>query len=153
MNGAVRSAEMMTDIVHLSMAVMAAGDAVIGAGCHNLVEFNLAVSPAGFSETGLQEAASTAAAVIVGLVGSHFDNVFLPYHRLDDKSQIVGNLIAESFPDDLAGVLNCELDFALLVPVGVDLEAAFSDPFSVITVYGSDFKLVIDTKFFQSGPD
>jgi hypothetical protein len=72
---------------------------------------------------------------------------------LNHIAQIVGNLIAESFSDDLTGILDGELYFALLVPVGVDLETAFPDPFCVITIDRSDFKLVIDTKFFQSGPD
>ena len=72
---------------------------------------------------------------------------------MNDIAQIVGDLIAEAFPDDLAGILNGEFYFSLAIPVGVDLEAAFPDPFRVITIDGSDFKLVIDTKFFQSGPD
>jgi hypothetical protein len=72
---------------------------------------------------------------------------------LNHIAKIVGNLIAESFPDNLAGILDGELYFSLAVPVGVDLETAFPDPFRVITVDGSDFKLVIDVEFFQSGPD
>ena len=51
MNGAEFSTEMMTDIVDLSMAVVAAGNTVVGTGGHDLVEFDLAVRPAFFSET------------------------------------------------------------------------------------------------------
>ncbi|KJR97895.1 MAG: hypothetical protein VR65_23060 [Desulfobulbaceae bacterium BRH_c16a] len=153
MNGAERSAEMMTDIMHLGMAVMAAGNAVIGAGGHDLVEFDLAVVPAGFSETGLQEAAATTATVVVRLVRRHLDNVFRTDHRLNDKAQIVGNDIAEAFSDDLAGVLYSECDFALLVPVGADFKPSFPDPFGVVTIDGSNFKFVVDIEFFQSGPD
>ena len=153
MNGAERSAEMMTDIMHLGMAVMAAGNAVIGAGGHDLVEFDLAVFPAGFGITRLQEAATTAATVVIRLVRCHLDDVFFPYHRLYDKSQIIGNNIAEAFSDDLAGILNSECDFALLVPVGADFKSSFPDPLSVVAIDGGNFKLVIDIEFFQSGPD
>jgi hypothetical protein len=72
---------------------------------------------------------------------------------LNDKAQIVGNDIAEAFSDDLAGILNSECDFALLVPVGADFKPSFPDPFSVVAINGGNFKLVIDIEFFQSGPD
>lgn len=51
MNGAERSAEMMTDIVHLGMAVVAAGDTIVGTGGYDLIKFDLAVGPAFFSKT------------------------------------------------------------------------------------------------------
>jgi hypothetical protein len=153
MNCAERAAEMMTDVMHLGMAVVATGNAVIGTGGHDLVEFDLAVFPAGFCITGLQEAAAAAATVVVRLVRRHLDNVFRPDHRLNDKAQIVGNDIAEAFSDDLAGVLDSECDFALLVPVGVDFKPSFPDPFGVVTINGSNFEFMVDVEFFQSGPD
>jgi hypothetical protein len=53
----------------------------------------------------------------------------------------------------LAGILDGELDLTFLVPIGVDLQAAFADPFCIILVDGSDFEVVLDAEFLQSGPD
>ena len=51
MDGAIGGAIMMTDIVNLSMAVMAAGYAVVGTGLHDLVEFHLTVGTTLIRET------------------------------------------------------------------------------------------------------
>ena len=76
-----------------------------------------------------------------------------PTTDLDHEAQVLGNRIAEALADDLAGVLDREFDFQVLVPVGVDLEFAFTDPLGVILVNIFDFKVVLEVEFFQSGPD
>jgi hypothetical protein len=53
----------------------------------------------------------------------------------------------------LAGVLNRKFNFKILVPVGTDLEFSLSDPLGIILNDASDFKLVLNVEFFQSGPD
>ena len=59
MHGLIISVKMVPDIVHLGMAVVAAGDAVVGAGCRDLVELDLAVGPPLLREARLEEAAAT----------------------------------------------------------------------------------------------
>jgi hypothetical protein len=53
----------------------------------------------------------------------------------------------------LAWILDGELDFAVFVPVAVDLEFALADPLGVIFVNAFNFKFVLDVEFLQSGPD
>lgn len=50
-NRTVMSAKMMSDIVHLGMAVVTAGDAIIRAGSHNLIKFNFPIGAAFIGET------------------------------------------------------------------------------------------------------
>jgi len=64
-HGSIMCSIVMTDIVDLGMAVVAASDAVIGPGFHDLVEFNLTVGTPFIGETRLQEATATATAVVV----------------------------------------------------------------------------------------
>ena len=71
---------MVTEVVHLGMAVVAAGNAIVCAGFHDLVVFKLSISPAFFSEARLQETAAAAAAIIIGLVWRHFDDIFCTNH-------------------------------------------------------------------------
>lgn len=124
-------AEMFTDVMDLGMTVMTGGDAVIRARGHDLLEFQLAISPSGFGKTGLQKTAAAAAAVIVGPVGKHVDVIFFTNDGFDDKPQIFRHRITETFPDQLAGILNRKLDFQVFVPVGVDLELSFPDPLGI----------------------
>jgi hypothetical protein len=79
--------------------------------------------------------------------------VFLAHHGFDHEAQVFGNGIAEALAHDLAGILDREFDFQVLVPVGVDLEFALTDPFGIIFVNVLDFKIVLEVEFFQSGPD
>jgi len=46
-----------------------------------------------------------------------------------------------------------KLDFKILVPVGIDFESSFPDPFGIIFVNIFYFKIVLKVEFFQSGPD
>jgi hypothetical protein len=101
----------------------------------------------------LEKTAAAAAAEVVGAVGLHVDEVFLAHDGFDDVAQILGDGVTKAFADDLAGILNGELDLEVLVPVGIDLQFAFADPFGVVFVNVFDFKVVLDVEFFQSGPD
>jgi hypothetical protein len=150
---AVIPAVMLAQFVNLGMAVMAGGNAVIRLGRLNLAVLDLAVLEALFLEPGLQESTAAPAAEIVGAVGLHIDEIFLADHRLDHKTKILGNRIAVTLADDLAGILNREFDFQVLVPVGVDLEFAFTNPFGIVFVDAFNFKVVLEVEFFQSGPD
>lgn len=153
MHGVESSTKMMADIVHLGMAVVAAGDAVIGTGGHDLVEFDLAVLPTLLGMPGLQEPTATTTAVIVRFVRCHFNDVFLADHRFDDIAQVVCDRVAKALADDLAGILDREGDAKFFVPVGIDLQAPFPYPFSVILIDRRYFKVVLDVELFQPGPD
>jgi hypothetical protein len=146
-------AVMLAQFVNLGVAVVASGDTVIRLGGLDLAVLELAVLEALLLETGLQEAPAAPAAEIVGAVGLHIDEIFLADHRFDHEAQVFGNRIAETLADDLARVLDRKFDFQVLVPVGVDLEFAFTDPLGVILVNIFDFKVVLEVEFFQSGPD
>jgi hypothetical protein len=134
MYGVVGAAEVMGDIMNLGMAVVAAGNAVVCTGLHNLVELYLAVGPPRFGKTGLKKAAAAAATEVVRLVRGHLDDVLFADYRSDDKTQIIGDDVAEAFPDNLAGVLDSELDFSLAVPLRADFQPSLADPFGVVGV-------------------
>jgi hypothetical protein len=139
----------------LGMAVMAASDAIVSAGGFDLLILEFAVLEALILKTGLEKPAATAAAAaeIVGAVGLHVDEIFLADHRFYNETQVLGNRITVALADDLAGILNREFDFQVLVPVGIDFEFSFTNPFGIIFVNAFNFKVVLEVEFFQSGPD
>ena len=110
MHRLIGSMEMVPDIVDLGMAVMATGDTVVSPGCHDLVEFHLAIGSALFRIPGLEESAATTAAIIIRFIRRHFDDVFLADHRFDNEPQIVGNRVTKALTHDLAGILDGEFD-------------------------------------------
>lgn len=80
MNRTVSGTMMVTEVVHLGMAVVTAGNAIVRAGFHDLIVFKLSISPAFVSIARLQESTAAAAAIIVGLVWRHFDDIFCTNH-------------------------------------------------------------------------
>ena len=152
-NHAVVSAVVFAQFMDLRVAVVASGDAVSGPRGLDLLVFESAVFQALIFVTGLQEAAAPAATEVVGTVGRHVDEIFFADHGPDDIAEIFGNGVAVALADDLAGVLDGELDLEVLVPVRIDLEAAFPDPFGIVFVNVFNIKVVIDVEFLQSGPD
>ena len=133
-DGVVFRPEMVANIVHLGMTVVTAGDTVVRTGFNDLVEFFLAIGPARLSKARLEETATATTAVVVGAVWRHFNNIFRTDNRSDDIAKIFGHFLAIAFANNLAGVLNGELDFQVLVPIRTDLQTAFTNPFSVILV-------------------
>ena len=53
----------------------------------------------------------------------------------------------------MAGVLDRELDFEILVPVGIDFEFPFPDPLGVILNDAFDFEIKGDLELLRSEPD
>jgi len=153
MNHGIIPPIVLAELMDLSMAVMAPGNAVVRACGFDLFIFDFAVLQAFFLEPGLQKSAAAAAAVVVGAVGLHVDEVFFTHHGFDHKPQVFGNGIPIAFPNDLAGVLHREFDFQILVPVGIDFEFAFTDPFGIVLINIFDLKFMFQVEFFQSGPD
>ena len=135
------------------MAVVTGCNAVVRLCCQNLVCFEFPVSPAFFSISCLEKAAAAAAAIIVRSVGIHFDEIFFSHHRPHRVPKIFGHRIPKGLAHQLAGVLNREFDFEVLVPVGIDLQLSFPDPLRIILNDTLDLKLVLDLEFFQSEPD
>ena len=105
------STVVLTEFMNLGMTVMATGNAVIGTSTLNLLVLYPAVFKPLILESGLQESAAATAAEIVGFVGRHINKVFFADHGLDHEPQIVGNRITVALANDLAGVLDRELDF------------------------------------------
>jgi len=140
-------------IVNLGMAVVTGSDAIARPSCQNLIQFQLAVFPAGIGIPGLQETAPTATAVVVGLIGYHVYEVLFAYDRLHNKPQIFRYRIAEALSNNLTGILNRKLDAQIPVPIGINLELALAYPFGVVLVDAGDLEIVLNAEFFQSGPD
>jgi hypothetical protein len=147
---------MVTDfaqVMDLGMAVVAGRDAVGRSGGQNLVGFDFAVIPAGFLIPGLEESAAAAATKIVGPVGRHVDEIFFTYHGFDNKPEIFGHGVAKGFANELAGVLDREFDFPVLVPVGADFQLSFPDPLGVILNNAFDLEIKGNLELLRSEPD
>jgi hypothetical protein len=139
--------------VYLSVAVVASGHAIVGAGGENLVRFHIAVGSTGIPVSGLEKTSASAATKIVRPVGNHVDEVFFPHDRLDYKAKIFRYGVSIAFPHDLAWILDRELYFTILVPVRIYGKFSFPDPFRVIFVDALDLEFVFDAEFFQSCQD
>jgi len=85
---------MITQLMNLGVAIVAAGNAIIGPGGLDLFIFYFPVCQALLLETGLQKTAAAATAIIVGPVGLHVDEVFFTYHGFNNKAQIFSDRIA-----------------------------------------------------------
>ena len=83
----------------------------------------------------------------------HFDEIFFSHHRLHRIPKVFGHRVPKGLAHQLAGVLNREFDFEVLVPVGIDLQLSFPDPLGIILNDTLDLKVVLDVEFFQSEPD
>ncbi len=147
------AAVMLTELMDLGMAIMAAGNTVIRAGFFYLFILQPAEFQALFFHTGLEETAAAAAAVIVGPVGNHINKIFFSHDRFDHESQIFRDGISITFAHDLTGVLYGEFNLEVLVPVGIDLKLSFPDPFGIVFINVFNNKIMLDVKFFQSCQD
>jgi len=135
------------------MAVVAWCNAVICLCCQNLVGFEFAVGTTRVRISGLEKSSSAATAVIVRPVWMHIDKILFTHHRFHRISEIFGHRISKTLADKLTRILNREFDFQILVPIGIDLQFAFTNPLGIILNDTLYFKLVIDLEFFQSDPD
>jgi hypothetical protein len=140
-------------IVDLGVAIVARSNAVVCLGGQDLIGLTLAVGPSLFVIPRLEETAAAAATEIVGAVGRHVNEILFTHNGSDNKPQIFGNGIPKTLANNLAGILNRELNFAILIPVGIDLESSFTNPLGVIFINIFDFKFMVDVEFIQSGPD
>ena len=153
MNHRVVTAVMLAEFVNLGVAVVAAGDAVVRTGGLDLLVFEPTVLETLLLESGLEKTAAAAATEVVGAVGLHVDEVFFSYDGFHHVAKVFGNGVAKTLAHDLAGILDGKLDFQVLVPVGVDLQSTFTNPFSIVFVDVFNFKVVLKVEFCQSGPD
>lgn len=96
---------------------MAGGYNIFGPGLHDLVMLEFAVGLSGSFVAGLQKSASSAATEVVGFVGPGINKVFFTNAGLEHVSHVIGNRITKCFANQVAGILNGELDFKVLVPV------------------------------------
>ena len=153
MHHMVSAAIMFAEFMNLGMAVMTSGNAIIRFCGLNLFILEPAVGEALLFKSGLQKPAAAAAAVIIGAVGLHVDEIFFSDDGLHNESQVFGNGVAETLSNDLTGILDGELDLEVFVPVGIDLELALPDPFGIIFINVLNFAFVRDVELFQSCQD
>jgi len=153
MHDGIIAAVMLTELMNLSMAIMAAGDTVIRTGFLYLFVLQPAEFQTLIFHAGLEETAAAAAAIIVGPVGGHIYKVFFSDDRFDHESQIFGNGFPKSLAYDLTGVLYGKFNFQILVPVGINLEFSFPYPFGIVFINVLDDKVMLDVEFFQSCQD
>ena len=153
MHDGIITAVMLTELMNLGMTVVAAGDTVIRAGLLDLLILQPTELQTLLFHAGLQKTAAAAATVIVGSVGNHINKIFFTDHRFDNIAQVFGNGVAKRLAYDLTGVLDSEFNLEVLVPVGVDLEFSFPDPFGIVFINVFDDKIVLDVEFFQSCQD
>jgi hypothetical protein len=139
--------------MNLGMAVVAASDTVIRTGLFDLLILQPAEFQTLFFQAGLQKTAAAAAAIIVGPVGDHVNEIFFADDGFDHISQVFGNGIAKRLAHDLTGVLDGEFNLEVLVPVGIDLQPSFPDPFCIVFINVFDDKVVFDVELFQSCQD
>ena len=107
--------------MNLRVAIVARGNAVLGAGGHDLVEFYFAECAALFGQSILQKAPSAAAAIVVGAVGGHVDEVFRTHHGFDHIAHVFSHGITQGLANQLARILAGKFYLTVLVPFGTDL--------------------------------
>jgi hypothetical protein len=144
---------MVANIMNLSMAVVTTCYTVVSTGFYYLVKFEFAIGATFFLESRLKKTATTTTTVVIGSVGGHFDDVLFANNLFNHVAQVLGYGFAISFSYYLAGILDGKLHLSLFVPVRIHLQSTLTDPFGVVLVDGSYFKVVIYIEFFQSGPD
>jgi len=111
MEHAIAAAVMLTEFMYLGMAIVTGGNTIIRSGHLNLSVFQPTKSQTLLFVAGLQKTAPSAATVIIGSIGLHVDKVLLPHHSFYHKAQIFGDGISVAFTNNLAWILDCELDF------------------------------------------
>ena len=153
MHDGIITAVVLTELVNLGMAVVAAGDTVIRAGLFDLFIFQPTELQTLFFHAGLQKTAAAAATVIVGPVGDHINKIFFADHRFDHIAQVFSNGVAKRLAYDLTGVLDGKFNLEVLVPVGIDLEPSLPNPFGIVFIDVFDDKVVLDVELFQSCQD
>ena len=153
MHNGIVAAVMLTEFMNLGMTVVAAGNTVIRARLLDLFIFQPAEFQSLFFHAGLQKTAAAAATIIVGSIGYHVNKIFFADNRFNYVSQVFGNGIAKRLAHNLTGVLDGEFNLEVLVPVGIDLEPSFPDPFGIVFINVFDDKVVLDVELFQSCQD
>jgi len=101
---------MLAEFMNLGMTVMTAGNTIICPGFLDLLILQPAELQTLLFETGLEKAAASAAAIIVGLVRLHIDKIFFTHNGFDHESQVIGYRIPEALAHDLTGILNRKFD-------------------------------------------
>jgi hypothetical protein len=149
----VTAPEMLAEFMDLGMTIVTPRNAIVRLCRLNLLVFDPAEFETLLFVSGLEKAPTAAAAIIIGSIGLHIDKILFSHDRPDNKPQVFCNGVAVAFANDLAGVLNRKLYFEILVPVGVDLEFPFANPFGVVFIDVLYFEVMLEIEFFQSGPD
>jgi hypothetical protein len=117
MNHRIVPTIMLAQLVNLGMTVVTSGNTVICTGCLDLFVLDPPKLKTLILKPSLQKSTTPATAIIVGSIGSHVYEIFLPYACLDGISKIFSNGIPKALPYNLARVLKRKLDPKLLVPV------------------------------------
>jgi hypothetical protein len=153
MNHSIVPLIILAQFMYLRMAVVTGGNAVIRTGCLDLVILDSSIGQPLLFIARLQHATASAAAIIIGPVGIHVDEIFFTNHGPHNIPQVFRDRITERLSDNLARILHGKLDFQILVPVAVDLQFSFPDPFCIVFINIFDDKVMRNVEFFQSCQD
>ena len=110
MNNGIIAAIMFAEFMNLGVAVMTARYTIVCAGFLYLFILESAEYQTLLLEAGLEKATAPPAAIIVGSVGLHINEIFFSNDRFDHKSQIFGNRIPIRLAHDLTGILDRKFD-------------------------------------------
>ena len=141
------------EVVDLRMAVMTRSDTICSLGLKNLLGLEAAVLTTRFRQSRLEETTAAAAAIVIGSVGRHVDEVLFPNDFLDHVAQVLSDRITKRFSHQLTRVLNGKFNFAFFVPIGINFELSIPDPPGVKPDDALYLEVVGNIEFFQSGPD
>ena len=103
--------------MNLGMAVVTGGSNINRAGSHDLLMLESAIIKTGIFVAVLEKSAAAATAVVIRSVRNHIDNVFFTHYGFDDKAELFGQRVTETFPHMITGVLYGKLHFQIFVPV------------------------------------
>ncbi len=139
MDDTIMSFVMFAEFMNLRMAVVAGGNAVIRTSGLDLLVFHLPVGQTIIFEARLEKSPAAAAAIVVGTVGLHVNEVLFTNHGFHNKPQVVGNGVAITFSDNLAGILYREFNLQVFVPVRTGFKPTLTDPLCIVFVNIFDF--------------
>ena len=98
--------------------------------------------------TTVDETATRLTAVVVLVPRLHIAEVFAD--GVDDVAELV---VEAASAHDVAGVLDREFDFRILVPIGIHVEFPLPDPPGVVFDDAFDLKVMRNVELGQSDPD
>lgn len=146
------AAVMFAYILDLRVAVMAWSDDYIRTCGIQLLELGPATGPSILHKTGLQGAASAAAAIVIGLVRPYIYEILCADHLPYDKAQVIGHFITYALPDQFAWILYSEFE-PFRIPRRTHFQFTLANPTGIKGYDAYKFKGMRNLKTAQSFQD